>query len=127
MIRLTNLIDIEANVELVVKDNTTGEFCEFAQKRFDGAKKISDDAKKKGGPALLTYEHFVVKLPYYEVAKDGKFVPLEASRELKQILNEVGNLLGGSLNMEQTQFQRIIGRLEVLGELIIKWNECNKR
>lgn len=127
MIKLTHLIDIEAKVELVSKDDTGGQFCEFAEKRFDGAKKISDDAKKKGGPALLTYEHFVVKLPYYEAAKDGKFLLLEASNEMKQILNEVGLLQGGSIRMEQMYFQRLIGKLEVLGELLIKWNECNKK
>ena len=39
-------------------------FEEFASKRYDGAKKIVDNAKEKGGPAILTYHHFVVKLPF---------------------------------------------------------------
>jgi len=38
----------------------------FAKKRHEGAKKISDMAKEKGGVALLTHDHFRVKLPYYE-------------------------------------------------------------
>ena len=30
----------------------------FAKKRHEGAKKISDMAKEKGGVALLTHDHF---------------------------------------------------------------------
>jgi len=39
---------------------------EFAEKRGNGAEKISDSAKEKGGLSLLTYNHFRVKLPYYK-------------------------------------------------------------
>jgi hypothetical protein len=122
MIRLTKLIEVGAGVK-VEGVSSSNEFIEFASKRYDGAKKIADNAEKKGGPALLTYEHFVVKLPYYEAAKEGKFVPLEASKELKEIIREVGLITGGAIHMEQNEFQRLIGRLEVLGELLIKCNE----
>lgn len=101
------------------------EFTEFAGKRYDGAKKISDTAKKKGGPALLTYHHFVVKLPYYEKARDGKFNILEARKELKEKLQDVC-LLSGQIRMEQIQFQELVGEVEVLGELIIQWNSINQ-
>ena len=94
-------------------------FEEFASKRYDGAKKISDNAKEKGGPAMLTYHHFVVKLPYYEKAKNGEFNLIEAKVELKQLLGELC-VLSGEVKMEQTYFQKLVGKIEVLGELIIK-------
>ena len=46
-------------------------FEEFAQKRHDGAEKIAKNAKEKGGPAMLTYHHFIVKLPHYKKAAAG--------------------------------------------------------
>ena len=95
------------------------EFEEFASKRYDGAKKIADNAKEKGGPAMLTYHHFVVKLPYYEKAKNGEFNLLEARVELKQLLNELC-VLSGEVKIEQIEFQKLVGKIEVLGELIIK-------
>ena len=39
---------------------------EFAKKREEGAEKIANGAKEKGGVALLTYDHFHVKLSYYK-------------------------------------------------------------
>ena len=48
-------------------------FDTFAEKRLGGATKIADGAKEKGGPSMLTYHHFVVKLPYYKDAAEGKF------------------------------------------------------
>lgn len=94
-------------------------FEEFASKRFDGAKKIADSAKTKGGPAMLTYHHFEVKLPYYEKAKNGEFNLMEAKIELKQLLNQLC-VLSGEVKMEQIEFQKLVGKIEVLGELIIK-------
>ena len=44
-------------------------FDEFAEKRMGGATKIANNAKEKGGPAMLTYHHFKVKLPYYKDLK----------------------------------------------------------
>jgi len=60
MIRLKNILSEE-----VVKD------IDFVSNRMNGAAKISQNAKEKGGDALLTYHHFVVKLPYYQKAKNG--------------------------------------------------------
>ena len=48
-------------------------FDEFAEKRMGGATKIANNAKEKGGPSMLTYHHFAVKLPYYKEASEGKF------------------------------------------------------
>ena len=82
---------------------------EFAATRYKGAEKISDNAKEKGGLALLTWNHFKVKLPYYKKAAEGKLDLDEAKKEF--------NI---SLDMSQTEFQTEVGRLEVLGELLIK-------
>ena len=89
-------------------------FDEFAGKRMSGAEKIANTAKEKSGPSILTYQHFVVKLPYYKKAKEGKFNEEKSRKEFEKTLNSI------SLNMTQKQFQTEVGRLEVLGELIIK-------
>jgi hypothetical protein len=81
---------------------------------MNGAAKITQNAKEKGGDALLTYHHFVVKLPYYKKAKDGEMDIDEAKKEFTETLGKI------SLDMDQTAFQTEVGRLEVLGELIIK-------
>lgn len=89
-------------------------FDEFANKRMNGAEKIANTAKEKGGPSILTYQHFVVKLPYYKKASEGKFNEEESRKEFSKTLKSI------SLDMTQKQFQTEVGRLEVLGELIIK-------
>jgi hypothetical protein len=104
-------------------EEVSDDFSVFAQKRFDGAKKISDTAKEKGGPATLTYHHFVVKLPYYQKAIDGAFDIEEATQELEQHLQKLSS---DAATMEQIEFQELVGIIEVLGELIIKNNEINK-
>jgi hypothetical protein len=89
-------------------------FEEFAKKRGEGAAKIASNAEKKGGLALLTWHHFKVKAPYYKKATDGKFDKEAATKEFEQTLKKI------SLNMTPIEFQREVGRLEVLGELLIR-------
>jgi hypothetical protein len=89
-------------------------FDEFAGTRMGGAEKIANNAKEKGGPSMLTYHHFKVKLPYYKKASEGKFNMEESKKEFTKTLKSI------TLDMNQTEFQREVGRLEVLGELIIK-------
>jgi len=103
MIRLKNILKEE-----VVDD------IDFVNNRMNGAAKITQNAKEKGGDALLTYHHFVVKLPYYKKAKDGEMDIDAAKKEFVETLSKI------SLDMDQTTFQTEVGRLEVLGELIIK-------
>lgn len=86
----------------------------FADTREAGAEKISDNAKKKGGLALLTWHHFKVKLPYYKKAAAGKFDLEAAKKEYDATYKKI------SISMTQIEFQREVGRLEVLGELIIR-------
>lgn len=89
-------------------------FESFADTREAGAEKIVDNAKKKGGLALLTWHHFKVKLPYYKKAAAGKLNLDEAKKEFEATYKKI------STSMSQIEFQREVGRLEVLGELIIR-------
>lgn len=89
-------------------------FENFANIRGKGATKISETAQKKGGLALLTWHHFKVKLPYYKKASEGKLNIEEAKKEFNETYKKI------SLNMSQIEFQREVGRLEVLGELLIR-------
>ena len=89
-------------------------FEEFAKTRGEGAAKIASNAEEKGGLALLTWHHFKVKAPYYKKANEGKLDLKEAEKEFKETYKKI------SLNMSQIEFQREVGRLEVLGELLIR-------
>ena len=87
---------------------------DFATTRLKGAKKIADTTQEAGGLSLLTYKHYKVKLPYYKKASEGKLDKEAAKKEFIETLSKI------SLDMDQTTFQTEVGRLEVLGELIIK-------
>lgn len=89
-------------------------FEDFATIRGKGAAKISENAEKKGGLALLTWHHFKVKAPYYKKATEGKFDVEKAKKEFEDTYKKI------SLNMTQIEFQREVGRMEVLGELLIR-------
>ena len=89
-------------------------FENFAVTRGKGAAKIASTAEEKGGLALLTWHHFKVKAPYYKKAEEGKFDKEAAIKEFEKTLKSI------SLNMTQTEFQREVGRMEVLGELLIR-------
>jgi hypothetical protein len=94
--------------------DTQETFETFADTREAGAEKISNTAKTKGGLALLTWHHFKVKLPYYKRAAAGKFDLDAAQKEFDATYKKI------STSMTQIEFQREVGRLEVLGELIIQ-------
>ena len=104
MIKFIKLL-LEANKET---------FEEFAKKRGEGAAKIASNAEEKGGLAMLTYNHFKVKASYYKKATEGKFDKEAAKKEFEQTLKKI------SLSMTPIEFQREVGRLEVLGELLIR-------
>jgi hypothetical protein len=93
---------------------TNDKFEEFAETRGKGAAKIASTAEEKGGLALLTWHHFKVKAAYYKRATDGKFDIEAAKKEFNETLKKI------SLGMAPIEFQREVGRLEVLGELIIR-------
>ena len=93
---------------------TNDKFEEFAETRGKGAAKIASTAEEKGGLALLTWHHFKVKASYYRKATAGKFEIDSAKKEFAETLKKI------SLDMTAIEFQREVGRLEVLGELIIR-------
>ncbi len=103
MIKLTQLLN-------EVKET----FENFATTRGKGAAKIASNAEEKGGLSLLTWHHFKVKAPYYKKAEEGKFNKEAAMKEFEQTHKKI------SLNMTQIEFQREVGRMEVLGELLIR-------
>lgn len=105
--------------EKQLKKIKTTDFEDFATKRFAGAEKIANSAKEKGGPSMLTYHHFIVKLPYYKKASEGKFDLEESKDELKEHLDKLCGL-NDDVNITQVEFQKLVGIIEVLGELIIK-------
>ena len=104
MIKFINLL-LEAKRET---------FEEFAKKRGEGAAKIASNAEEKGGLALLTWHHFKVKDPYYKKATEGKFNKEASIKEFEETLKKI------SLDMSPVEFQREVGRLEVIGELLIR-------
>lgn len=87
---------------------------DFASTRLKGAEKIADTTQAAGGLSLLTYKHYKVKLPYYKKAAAGKLDKEAAKKEFNETLKNI------SLNMSQNEFQTEMGRLEVLGELLIQ-------
>lgn len=96
-------------------------FEEFSKVRLEGASKISAAAKEKGGAALLTYQHFVVKLPYYTKAASGKFDSASSQSELGKLVKSLAQGVSGKIKLEQVEFQRLVGKIEVIGELLIRY------
>lgn len=116
-IKLENMIKLKDIIkEEVVEEKA---FTEFAEKRHDGAEKIASDAKEKGGIAMLTYNHFIVKLPYYEKANAGKFDLEEGIKEFNKLVKQLSDS-AEKVDYGMTEFQKLVGKIEVLGELIIK-------
>jgi len=108
-----------------IADNTENiiKFEVFSEHRLEGATAISNNAEEKGGDALLTYHHFKVKLPYYEQVVDGKFNPTRAKAHYEDLVDELVELTGNGMNIDQIHFQELMGRIEVVGELLIKHQE----
>ena len=92
----------------------------FAEGRGKGAEKITDNAKEKGGNSMLTYHHFKVKLPYYEKAAEGNFDKEKSIKEYKKHLEELYKSTNEEMDITPIKFQELMGRIEVLGELIIE-------
>ncbi len=117
MIKLKNILTEAIKPEVEIDD--------FADKRGTGAKEITDSAKDKGGLSLLTYNHFRVKLPYYKKAAAGNLDISKATEEYISELDRLYKATKNSMQIDQKTFQEIMGRIEVLGELIIRDKETN--
>lgn len=97
-------------------------FEEFSKKRGVGAAKIAESAKEKGGLSILTYYHFDVKAPYYKKAEQGKLDLVKAKKELNSLISDL--YVGVSdMSIGQVAFQKLVGKIEVLGELLIENKE----
>lgn len=99
---------------------------EFAEERGDAAQGTVDSTKEKGGLAMLSHDHFKVKIPYYEKAASGEFNIEEFRGEYQDLLNELLELTSEGFNISQKDFQEILGKLEVLGELCIRNNDTSE-
>lgn len=111
ILRLSGVLN-EAKSEMAIS--------EFADKRHDGAENIANNAKEKGGVALLTYNHFIVKLPYYEEAAKGKFNFKKMKKKYQELCSELHSYMEKIEKINQTKFQKLVGEIEVIGELLIK-------
>ncbi len=99
---------------------TTETMQEFSKNRLAGASKIATAAKEKGGDALLTYHHFHVKLPYYQKSADGKLTSEAIKKEYDNLLTDLYEATRNSMSITQIKFQELVGKIEVLGELLIR-------
>jgi len=104
----------------VLNESRNGKIEDFAKKRSDGAKKIADAAKEKGGAALLTYNHFNVKLPYYDKVAKGKFDFDSMKKEYVKLCSELHSYIDAIEKIDQIKFQKLVGKIEALGELLIE-------
>ena len=102
------------------KNNDYKVFTPFVVKRLSGAEAIAKSSKAKGGDSMLTYEHYNAKLPIYKAAR-AKFDVEKAKKEFSELQNKL------SYSLQQTEFQKLMGELEVLGELIIKHESDQKQ
>lgn len=116
---MKKIIITEKQMSLLLEADKVSSFEEFSKKRLNGATKITNSAYEKGGPSMLTYHHFRVKLPYYKKAAEGKFDLESTKKEFKDNLNKLCKL-NENVKMGQVEFQKLVGLIEVLGELIIK-------
>jgi hypothetical protein len=112
MIKLKSILEAEGG------DQTKQE--EFAETRLGGAEKIADTTKEKGGLSLLTWHHYKVKLPYYEKAANGKLDMEKAREEYLELLEKLYEATKKEMSITQVPFQELVGKLEVLGELLIQ-------
>lgn len=106
--------------KIINEEISEEEFSKFADTRKAGAEKIVDNAKEKGGLAMLTWHHFKVKLPYYKKAVEGKLDLDEASKEYSELLEKLYKATSSKMDIAQIEFQELLGKMEVLGELLIK-------
>jgi hypothetical protein len=92
---------------------------EFVKKRKSGAAEIAKKASSKGGASKLTAWHFEAKAgPYAEAERaimDGKPVSFFEKKD-----REAMRTLHSSGMRDQKTFQRLMGELEVWGEILLQ-------
>ena len=111
---LYSLIEEEAYPQ---QSTTTNNLIEFIRERKKAAGKIHIQSSRKPGPARLTAKHFEVKLPVYDKA----IKLLEDNKSLKVLKKEYMSILAQlRKNRQPVKFQELTGKLEALGEILIK-------
>ncbi len=104
---------VETNME-------NGLLLDFLRARRAGASETAKKAKEKGGYAMLTYYHFRAKdAPYKDAISVFKADGLDA---LNKHLKTEYKKYTSDLKLKETdqkEFQDIMGKIEVIGEIII--------
>ena len=85
-------------------------------KELSGETEMEEFAEKRGTGAE-------VKLPYYKKASEGKLNMETAKKEYDKFLNKLYSSTKGEMNLSQTAFQELMGKIEVLGELLLESDE----
>ena len=102
----------------------TEAFDEFLTKRKAGAAKIAKSAKEKGGYSKLTAIHFAAKAkPYAQcesIEKRNEKDHTKANALYKEKAKEVYSKLKNLDSLSQSEFQKLMGELEVWGEVYIR-------
>lgn len=68
----------------------------------------------------MTHDHFAVKLPYYKKAKSGDFNQDEMKKEYQELCTYLHSKMKKIETVDMKEFQELLGKLEVIGELLIK-------
>lgn len=100
-------------------------FKQFAKSKLMEANRIVQNAEQKGGDAMLTYHNYKVKLPIYRQVLDGKFRINQATESLDKQIKKLNEGVKTRVRLRQVEFQKLIGLIEVFGELIIKFQETH--
>jgi predicted ATPase with chaperone activity len=93
---------------------------DFLRQRREAAAESAKKAKEKGGYAMLSYYHFKAKdAPYKQAISVYKAEGLAAvKKHLKQEYTKYTDDLVENFT-NQKEFQDIVGKIEVVGEIII--------
>ncbi len=103
--------------------NPEVELDKFAEERGKATQETVDKTKEKGGLAMLSHNHFKVKLPYYEKAAKGKFDMDKFREEYVTLLDQLYKSTLQEMKIDQKTFQELVGKIEVVGELCIRNQE----
>jgi len=93
---------------------------DFLRARRESAAEAARKAKEKGGYAMLSYYHFKAKDEPYKNALS--VLKNEGMGELNKSLKEEYRKYTNDLKVKETtqkEFQDIVGKIEVIGEIII--------
>ena len=118
MVKLKDILKEAINPEIKLD--------KFAEKRGKATQETVDKTKEKGGLAMLSHNHFKVKLPYYKKAAAGKFDMDKFREEYVTLLDQLHKSTLDEMKIDQKAFQELVGKIEVIGELCIRNKEEQK-